>query len=80
MLVDSGRAVSVGRVKGVSVAMIIGVSNTIVDVATRGVEVVVLAGVAVTMEGVRVGGRKGVGGLYLDGWKNQPLQAVNRKQ
>jgi len=26
-----------------------------------------------------VGSRKGVGGLYAEGWKNQPLQPVNKK-
>jgi hypothetical protein len=77
MDVDSGEGVSVGRASGVSVGKTIGVS--IVDVATMGVCVAAAAGVAVTMEGVRVGGRKGVGGLYPPGWKNQPLQALNKK-
>jgi hypothetical protein len=51
--------------------MITGVFTTTVDVAAP-------AGVAVTMEGVRVGGKKGVGGLFPEGWKNQPLQEVSR--
>jgi len=49
----------------------------ITDVFTGAVAA--LAGVAVTIEGVRVGGKKGVGGLFPEGWKNQPLQEASRK-
>jgi hypothetical protein len=79
--VGSGETVSVGGTGGVSVATIAGVSTATVDVAIMGVELLApgIFSVAVTMEGVRVGGRKGVGALYPEGWKNQPLQEVSRK-
>jgi hypothetical protein len=36
----------------------------------------ITTGVAVTIEGVFVGGRKGVGGLNGPGWITQPLHEV----
>jgi hypothetical protein len=64
---------------GVSVLKITGVFTGTVEVARKGVAVLAptTEGVAVTMEGVRVGGKNGVGGLYPEGWKNQPLQEVS---
>jgi hypothetical protein len=79
MDVGSGVKVSVGGTDGVSVITTAGVSTATVEVATAGVAVAALAGVAVTMEGVLVGWRNGVGGLYPEGWKNQPLQEDNNR-
>jgi hypothetical protein len=58
--------VSVGVWIGVLVITLKGVFVTTVEVATAGVAVLapITTGVGETMDGVLVGGRKGVGGLY----------------
>jgi hypothetical protein len=38
----------------------------------------ITTGVGECIDGVLVGGKNGVGGLYGDGWKNQPLHDVSR--
>lgn len=61
MDVGSGETIWEGKAWRVSVGMIIGVLNAAVEVAIRGVAVAAPADVAVTMDGVLVDGRKGVG-------------------
>jgi hypothetical protein len=67
-----------GVLDGSNVGGVVAVIKGIgVNVGTCGVDVALAAitsGVAVKMDGVFVGGRKGVGGLKGPGWITQPLQ------
>lgn len=77
----TGVDVFVGTINGVLVNGTNGVLlGTVVAVATIGVALLtpMITGVGECIEGVLVGGRNGVGGLYGDGWKNQPLHDVSR--
>jgi len=76
--IETGVSEAGGRNVGTLVAVI---NGRLVDVENWTVGVVlapITTAVAVKMEGVFVGGRKGVGGLNGPGWSTQPLQDASK--
>src|SRR5512142_150166 len=69
--ISTARTGPLGELVGVTLGVSTGVEGVSVALATP-----MITGVAVKIEGVLVGGRKGVGGLNGPGWITQPLQDV----
>jgi hypothetical protein len=77
-LVSVFAGVSEGMSVGAVVAVMKGIGVDVGIVAEAVRLAAMMTGVAVWIEGVFVGGRKGVGGLAGPGWITQPLQDASK--